>query len=115
MMDALLLVLVVGVLLVALATDIGALAVRWCRRFGFVVFRISIAEIVKQLTERPHQMPDDAIVYGWPNNSRPANADETINNDELMTNWAKTRLAIEVRVDPRNDGMLRAPPATPAA
>jgi hypothetical protein len=68
-----------------------------------------IAEIVERLTEgaRSQQMPDNAMVYGWPNNQRPANADETINNDELMANWAKSRIAIEVRVDPRNDGMVR--------
>jgi hypothetical protein len=47
-----------------------------------------IAEIVQRLTEgaRSQQMPDNAIVYGWPNNRRPANADETVDNDELMAN-----------------------------
>jgi hypothetical protein len=68
-----------------------------------------IAEIVQRLTEgaRSQQMPHNAIVYGWPNDQRPANADETVDNDELMANWAKTRIVIEVRVDPRNDGKVR--------
>jgi hypothetical protein len=68
-----------------------------------------IAEIVQRLTEgaRSHQMPDDAIVYGWPNNSRPPDADATVDDDALMTNWAKSRIVIEVRVDPHNDGMVR--------
>lgn len=66
-----------------------------------------VAGIVQQLAESARQMPDDAIIYGWPKNCRPANADETIDNEELMANWAKDRMSIEVRVDPRNDGMLR--------
>jgi len=67
-----------------------------------------IAEIVERLTEgaRTMQMPDDAVVYGWPGNQRPANAAD-VDNDELMANWAKTRIVIEVRVDPRNDGVVR--------
>ena len=68
-----------------------------------------IAEIVQRLTEgaRSQQMPDDAIVYGWPNNNRPPDADATVDDDALMTNWAKSRIVIEVRVDPRDDGMVR--------
>jgi len=67
-----------------------------------------INEIVERLTEstRTKQMPDDAVVYGWPGNQRPANAVD-VDNDELMANWAKTRIVCEVRVDPRNDGMVR--------
>jgi hypothetical protein len=68
-----------------------------------------IAEIVQRLTEgaRSQQMSGDAIVYGWPNNSRPPDADATVDDDALMANWAKSRIVIEVRVDPRNDGKVR--------
>jgi len=67
-----------------------------------------IAEIVQRLSEgaRTKQMPEDAVVYGWPGNQRPANAVD-VDNDELMANWAETRIVIELRVDPRNDGMVR--------
>jgi hypothetical protein len=46
-------------------------------------------------------MPDQdqtIVAVGWPNNQRPDNADAIIDNDELMTSWAKTRLVIAVRV-----------------
>jgi hypothetical protein len=38
---------------------------------------------------------------------RPPNADDIISNDELMAPWAKDRLTIAVRVDPRKAGLLR--------
>jgi hypothetical protein len=68
-----------------------------------------IKKIVEQLTAeaRSGRMPDDALIYGWPDGRRPADADETVDNDELMASWAKTRIAIAVRVDARNDGMVR--------
>jgi hypothetical protein len=67
-----------------------------------------IAEIVQQLTDQAQsgQMPDDAIVYGWPGGCRPANAAD-VDNDALMASWAKDRIAVGVRIDPRNDGRLR--------
>jgi hypothetical protein len=67
-------------------------------------------DIVKGLIEMvvAGQMPDDAMIYGWPNGGRPANADAITDNDELMTEWARTRHHIVVRVDPReDDGPLR--------
>src|SRR5262245_56172408 len=68
-----------------------------------------VVKILQLLAEstRDQQMPDDGVAYGWPNGQRPANADETVDNDEVMANWAKTRTVIEVRVDPHNDGMVR--------
>jgi hypothetical protein len=67
-----------------------------------------IVEIVQRLTAQAQsgQMPDDAIVYGWPGGCRPANAVD-VDNDALMASWAKERLVIGVRVDPRNDGYVR--------
>jgi hypothetical protein len=67
-----------------------------------------IAEIVERLTAdaRSGQMPADAMVYGWPGGSKPANAVD-VDNDALMASWAKDRLVIAVRVDPRDDGHLR--------
>jgi hypothetical protein len=56
---------------------------------------------------RSGQMPDDAVIYGWPNGRRPDHADDTVGNHELMDRWAETRLRIGIRVDPRDDGMLR--------
>jgi hypothetical protein len=66
-----------------------------------------IADILRQLYAGAGQMSDDALLCGWPKNERPANADAIINNNELMANWMKTRIAIAVRSDPRNDGMVR--------
>jgi hypothetical protein len=68
-----------------------------------------VSHIIRLLTDaaRAKQMPDDAITYGWPNGCRPPDADATVDNDELMTRWAKTHLVIELRVDPRNDDKMR--------
>jgi hypothetical protein len=52
-------------------------------------------------------VPDDAMVYGWPGGIRPPNADETVDNDKLMAAWANERVSIAVRIDPRNDGLVR--------
>jgi hypothetical protein len=69
-----------------------------------------LQDIVKLLVKMvaAGQMPDDAMIYGWPNGERPANADAITDNDELMTTWVRARHAIVVRVDPRkDDGTLR--------
>jgi hypothetical protein len=68
-----------------------------------------LTDIIQQLTHRAQsgQMPDDAIVLGWRDGYRPPNADDNISNDELMASWAKDRLTIAVRVDPRKAGLLR--------
>ena len=66
-------------------------------------------EIIQQLTAmaRSGRMPDYAVTYGWPGGRRPPNADDITGNDALMAAWARDRLTIEVRVDPRNDGVVR--------
>jgi hypothetical protein len=71
--------------------------------------RRMIATIVRKLTEKAQsdQMPDDAIVYGWGDGLRPPNADAITSNNEVMAAWARNRLVIEVRVDPRSDGLMR--------
>jgi hypothetical protein len=68
-----------------------------------------LTDIIQQLTHRAQsgQMPDDAIVFGWRNGCRPPNADDITSNNELIASWAKDRLSIVVRVDPRNAGLLR--------
>jgi hypothetical protein len=69
-----------------------------------------LGSITKQLGEMvaANQMPDDAVIFGWPNGQRPANADTITDNDKLMAAWAQDRLTIIVRVDPReDDGTLR--------
>jgi hypothetical protein len=68
-----------------------------------------ITAIVKKLTAAAEsgEMPDDAVVYGWRNGGRPANAVDT-HNDALMDSWRKDRLIIGLRVDPRpDDGFIR--------
>src|SRR5262249_23149637 len=59
-----------------------------------------IAEIVQRLTAeaRSGQMPDDAMIAGWPGGRPPANAVD-VRNDALMAPWAKDRIIIAVRVD----------------
>ena len=65
-----------------------------------------IMEIMTRLTAeaRSGRMPQDAFVVGWPGGCRPANA---LDADAVMQTWAKDRLTIAVRVDPRNDGQVR--------
>jgi hypothetical protein len=69
--------------------------------------RRMIADIVDMLKDRARSMPDDAIVYGWPNGCRPANADNATGDDERMARWAKDRTCITIRIDPRNAGTMR--------
>ena len=68
-----------------------------------------ITNIIQQLTDmaRSGQMPDDAIIYGWPGGIRPPNADDIVDNDKLMAAWARERIQIVIRIDPRNDGLMR--------
>jgi hypothetical protein len=67
-----------------------------------------IREIVQRLSAeaRSGEMPDDAFLFGWPGGAKPANAAD-LHDDALMSAWAKTRLCIVLRVDPRNDGLVR--------
>lgn len=67
-----------------------------------------IMEIMERLTAeaRSGRMPEDAMVIGWPGGCRPANAVDA-DNDALLAAWAKDRITIVVRVDPRNDGQVR--------
>jgi hypothetical protein len=66
-----------------------------------------VAAIIRQLTDaaRSGRMAADALVYGWNGGRRPPDAVDT-SNDEVMAAWARDRLTIGVRVDPRNDGRL---------
>jgi len=68
-----------------------------------------ISEIVQQLVEgaRSGQMQENAVVFGWRDGRRPDNADAFVNGYETQTKWAESRLSIAVRVDPRDDGMMR--------
>jgi hypothetical protein len=68
-----------------------------------------VANIVHQLKTHAEsgQMPKDALVFGWRDGAKPANAVDTT-DDAIMEAWAKRSLGIIVRIDPRrNDGFLR--------
>ena len=67
-----------------------------------------ITEILQKLTDgaRSGEMPDDAVIYGWPGGHRPED-DSIIDDDAALTAWAKERITIAVRVDPRNDDLVR--------
>ena len=67
-----------------------------------------ITEILQKLADsaRSGELPDDAIVYGWPGGRRPED-DSIVDDDAAMTAWAKERITIAVRIDPRNDGLVR--------
>jgi hypothetical protein len=67
-----------------------------------------IVEIVRLLTDAASsgQMPTDALVYGWHGGHKPANAVDT-DDDARMAAWAKDRISMSVRIDPRNDGLMR--------
>jgi hypothetical protein len=71
--------------------------------------RILVEEIVQRLIAdaQSGRMPDNAFLIGWPEGeARPANAVDT-HDAAVMAPWAETRLRIGLRIDPRNDGMLR--------
>jgi len=63
-----------------------------------------IQEIVGQLSAmaRAGQMPDDAFILGWPHASA---AD--VHDDATLAAWAEERVKISIRIDPRDDGMVR--------
>jgi hypothetical protein len=69
-----------------------------------------VSAIVQQLTAAAQsgKLSDANLVVGWrsPDGCPPENAAD-IHDDALMASWAKDRLAITVRVDPRNDGYVR--------
>ena len=67
-----------------------------------------ITEILQKLADgaRSGEMPDDAVIYGWPGGRRPED-DFHHDDDAAMTAWAKERITIAVRVDPRDDGLVR--------
>jgi hypothetical protein len=71
--------------------------------------RQMVGDIISMLTAdaQSGRMPDDAMIWGWPGGTPPANSDEIRNNDELMASWAKARTRIVVRVNARNDGIMR--------
>ncbi len=58
--------------------------------------------ILKQLIRMAAEMPDDAVIYGWRDGCRPANADAITDNDELMAAWARDRCVVAVRVESKS-------------
>ena len=67
-----------------------------------------IKESVQRLTEAAAsgQMPDDAVVYGWPGGCKPTNAVD-VDEGAVMAAWAKEHIVIELRVDSRDSGHIR--------
>ncbi len=63
----------------------------------------TVQQLMEQLTYMAisGSLPDDATVYSWPNGCRPPNADATVDDEKLMAAWAKDRLTMVIRVDPR--------------
>jgi hypothetical protein len=63
-----------------------------------------VPAIVQGLTEMAQSalLPDDAMVIGWRGGRQPVNAVD-IDDDALMGAWAKGRLSVVVRIDPRED------------
>ena len=60
--------------------------------------------IVRRLTKTAQSglLPDDGMAFGWRGGREPVNAVDT-DDDTLMAAWAKDRLCIVVRVDPREE------------
>jgi len=63
-----------------------------------------VNQILQMLTDmvQSGQMPNDAMIYCWPPGQTPTNADAITDDESLMTQWVKTRMAIGVRAG--NDG-----------
>src|SRR5262245_28857641 len=57
-----------------------------------------INKMLQMLTDmvQSGQMQNDAMIYAWPRGQRPINADEIVDDDALMAQWAKTRIIIGV-------------------
>jgi hypothetical protein len=55
---------------------------------------------------RSGRMGDDAVINGWPGGVKPANAVDT-RDGARMAAWAKGCVTIAVRIDDRDDGMVR--------
>jgi hypothetical protein len=66
-----------------------------------------IEEIIQHVLEaaRSGQVPINGMMFGWDGGRKPINAVDT-DDDTLMAAWAKDRLHIVVRINPRNDGLL---------
>lgn len=64
-----------------------------------------IAEIIRRLSAevRVGRMADNAVIYGWRGGRKPDNAAD----DAAIDRWVETRAIIAVRVDPRDDGLMR--------
>ena len=67
-----------------------------------------VPAIVQRLTEMAQSalLPDDAMVIGWRGGREPVNAVD-IDDDALLAAWAKGRLSIVLRIDPRDADDLR--------
>ena len=70
-------------------------------RAAFHDERLTAAVQAGQITE------DTTEIFGWRDGRRPDNADAFVKSEEAKANWANTHLTFAVRVDPRDDGMLR--------
>ena len=71
------------------------------RMVNKIVQRLTAAVQAGQITE------DTTEIFGWRDGRRPDNADAFVKSEEAKANWANTHLTFAVRVDPRDDGMLR--------
>jgi hypothetical protein len=71
------------------------------RMVNEIVQRLTAAVQAGQITE------DTTEIFGWRDGCRPDNADAFVKSEEAKASWAKDRLTIAVRVDARDDGMLR--------
>jgi hypothetical protein len=63
-----------------------------------------IGSIIQELLHlvQSWEMPETAIIYGWPDGKRPPDADQIIDDNDLMAAWAKDRIGIVLRVSPRD-------------
>ena len=71
------------------------------RMVNKIVQRLTAAVQAGQITE------DTTEIIGWRDGRRPDNADAFVKSEEAKANWANSHLTFAVRVDPRDDGMLR--------
>jgi hypothetical protein len=69
-------------------------------------------EMVREIMDRLYaavrsgRMGDDAVINGWPGGVKPANAVD-MRDDARMAAWADRSAKIAVRIDERDDGMVR--------
>lgn len=65
-----------------------------------------LTDIGRELAATRAMMTEDAIIFGWPDKTRPPDADEIMEDHEALTDWAADRLTLAMGAEPLAGGGL---------